>query len=100
MTPDEVRLLDNRYALLFIRGERPVLDEKYEIMRHPNLALTTDGGMKPYLHGETTEDVATIQFVYGELPEEKASADRSSEEETYILLADEEIGEERNGGRR
>jgi len=100
MTPDEVRLLDNRYALLFIRGERPVLDEKYEIMRHPNLALTTDGGMKPYLHGETTENVATIQFVYGELPEEKVPADRAGEEETYVLLADEEIGEERNGGKR
>ena len=43
MTPDEVRMLDNRYALLFIRGERPVMDEKFDILKHPNIALTTDG---------------------------------------------------------
>ena len=50
-TPDEIRLLDNRYALLFIRGERAIQDEKYDILKHPNLKLTTDGGMKPYAHG-------------------------------------------------
>ena len=47
LTPDEVRLLDNRHALLFIRGERPVIDDKYDIMRHPNVGLTTDGGAEP-----------------------------------------------------
>lgn len=62
MTPDEVRMLDNRYALLFIRGERPVLDEKFDILKHPNLALSADGKGKPYLHGEVTEAVATIRF--------------------------------------
>ena len=44
MTPDEVRMLDNRYALLFIRGERPVMDLKYDIMKHPAVGLTADGG--------------------------------------------------------
>ena len=48
LTPDEVRMLDNRYALLFIRGERPILDEKYDILKHPNVALTTDGKAPPY----------------------------------------------------
>lgn len=43
MTPDEVRMLDNRYAILFIRGERPVLDEKFDILKHPNVGLTYDG---------------------------------------------------------
>ena len=43
MTPDEVRMLDNRYAILFIRGERPILDEKFDILKHPNVGLTTDG---------------------------------------------------------
>ena len=43
MTPDEVRMLDNRYALLFIRGERPVMDLKYDILKHPSVRLTTDG---------------------------------------------------------
>ena len=43
LTPDEVRMLDNQYAILFIRGERPVLDFKYDILKHPNVALTADG---------------------------------------------------------
>lgn len=43
MTPDEVRSMDNRCALLFIRGEKPVMDEKYDLLRHPNLRRTADG---------------------------------------------------------
>ena len=50
--PDEVRMLDNRYALLFIRGECAVQDGKYDILRHPNIKLTADGGMPPYVHGQ------------------------------------------------
>lgn len=50
LTPDEVRMLDNSKALVFIRGERPVMDDKYELMRHPNISLTEDGGAAPYLH--------------------------------------------------
>jgi len=53
LTPDEVRLMDNRYAILFIRGERPVLDEKYDVLRHPNVALTLDGHGEAYRHGGT-----------------------------------------------
>jgi type IV secretion system protein VirD4 len=60
MTPDEVRLLDNKYALLFIRGERPIMDFKYDILKHPNVALTTDGKAKPYLHGGTENAIASI----------------------------------------
>lgn len=50
LTSDEVRMLDNNKALVFIRGERPVMDDKYELMRHPNISLTEDGGAPPYLH--------------------------------------------------
>jgi type IV secretion system protein VirD4 len=50
LTSDEVRLLDNRYAILFIRGARPVMDEKYELMRHPNIRYSPDGGAQPYIH--------------------------------------------------
>lgn len=50
LTPDEVRMLDNRYALLFIRGERPIVDEKFDLTRHPNIKYTPDGGGKPYNH--------------------------------------------------
>lgn len=52
MTPDEVRMLDNQYALLFIRGERPIIDLKYNTFKHPNIKLTEDGGYKPYIHGQ------------------------------------------------
>ena len=51
MTSDEVRMLDNRFALLFIRGERAVQDEKYDILQHPDVRLTVDGGAERYIHG-------------------------------------------------
>ncbi len=63
MTPDEVRMLDNRYALLFIRGERPIKDEKYNLLKHPNIHLTTDGGMSPYEHGRMDHAVASMSLV-------------------------------------
>ena len=50
MTPDEVRLLDNKNAIVFIRGERPVIDEKYDLMKHTNIQYTEDGGAAPYVH--------------------------------------------------
>lgn len=62
MTPDEVRMLDNQYALLFIRGERPIIDLKYNTFKHHNIKLTEDGGYKPYLHGNTKNSVATISI--------------------------------------
>jgi len=60
LTPDEVRMLDNRYALLFIRGECPIMDEKFDILRHPKVAGTADGKAKQFRHGEVTQSVATI----------------------------------------
>jgi type IV secretion system protein VirD4 len=45
---------------LFIRGERPIMDFKYDILKHPNVALTTDGKAKPYLHGGTENAIASI----------------------------------------
>lgn len=58
MTPDEVRMLDNAKALLFIRGERPVMDDKFDILKHPGVHLTPDGGGKVYVHGTTEHAVA------------------------------------------
>ena len=62
MTPDEVRMLDNRYALLFIRGERPVQDLKFDILHHPNVSLTTDGGADAYKHGEDLLSIASVTY--------------------------------------
>ncbi|NBK79589.1 type IV secretory system conjugative DNA transfer family protein [bacterium D16-76] len=60
LTPDEVRMLDNQYAILFIRGERPVMDFKYDILKHPDVKLTADGDGETYRHGTVKSDVATI----------------------------------------
>ena len=53
LTPDEVRMLDNSKALVMIRGERPIIDDKYDILKHPNIKETEDGGAVPYVHSPT-----------------------------------------------
>ena len=91
LTPDEVRMLDNQYAILFIRGERPVLDFKYDILKHPNVALTADGKAGVYQHGKVTSNVATIEVQYLDpdtLPDTEVS------ETTYELLSDEDFNSE------
>ena len=90
MTPDEVRMLDNRYALLFIRGERPVEDLKFDILKHPNIALTTDGGAEPYWHGEDSISIAALSIDEGLL--KKAGAEPVSEDE-YLFFCEEELEE-------
>ena len=90
MTPDEVRMLDNRYALLFIRGERPVMDFKYDIMKHPNVKLTADGGQPPYNHGEPTQAVATLVFDSDIL---QSAVSINAVSTSYELLSDEDLEE-------
>ena len=87
MTPDEVRMLDNRYALLFIRGEYAVKDEKYDILKHPNVALTVDGGAPPYLHGQAPKAIETESIL---LPGEYADYEILSETELQELYELEE----------
>ena len=62
LMPDEVRLLDNEYALLFVRGERPLLDSKISLLRHPRIALTADGGYETYDPGKLSGTPADIHF--------------------------------------
>lgn len=90
MTPDEVRMLDNRYALLFIRGERPVEDLKFDILKHPNIALTTDGGAEPYRHGEDSISIAALSIDESLL--KTAGAEPVSEDE-YLFFCEEELKE-------
>lgn len=84
----EVRLLDNRYALLFIRGERPIQDEKFDILKHPNVALSADGKAPPYEHGKADNAIATLAF-----DRLSRTGDPMTElpETEYELLSDEEI---------
>ena len=88
LTPDEVRMLDNQYAILFIRGERPVLDFKYDILKHPNVSLTADGKAEVYKHGEVKSDVATIELI--SLDKNKAP-EITVAETHYELLSDEDF---------
>ncbi|MGN8729791.1 VirD4-like conjugal transfer protein, CD1115 family [Hornefia butyriciproducens] len=87
LTPDEVRMLDNRYALLFIRGERPVKDFKFDIMKHPNVSLTEDGKGEPYIHGDTSCAAFTIELTNQPLPEDDAKAIETG----YTLLSEEDV---------
>ena len=92
MTPDEVALLDNRYAILFIRSERPVLDLKYDIMKHPNISRSKDGRGKPFVHGRHTEGIASLQFP-ADLMDRLKDAEFVSEsgKDEIIILTEEEI---------
>ena len=87
MTPDEVRMLDNQCALLFIRGERPIIDKKYNTFKHPNIKLTEDGGYKPYIHGKTENSVATISIDTNV----KGIKDKKYQDIADEILIDEEI---------
>lgn len=88
LTPDEVRMLDNQYAILFVRGERPIMDFKYDIMKHPNVVMTVDGGAKAYEHGKVTKDVASI-LLWNIDP--KRLPDGKMEVNGWELLSDEEM---------
>lgn len=50
LMPDEVRALDNNYCLLFIRGAKPVMDLKYDLMKHPAVKYTPLAGGPQYIH--------------------------------------------------
>lgn len=88
MTPDEVRMLDNNLALLFIRGEAPLMDEKYDLLKHPNIKYTTDGGAPAYVHGGTENAVADMtlaRLTPGDLASVKEP------ETLFELLSDEDM---------
>lgn len=87
LTPDEARKLSNNYSLLFIRGERPVMDRKFDIMKHPNLPDTADGNAMPYIYGEITCSAASVTLT------DISGADGVSENGDYEILSSEEIEE-------
>lgn len=63
LTADEVRLLDNNDGLLFIRGERPIKDKKYNLLKHPNIKQTLDGGYSPYIHSQASHFIEDWQNI-------------------------------------
>ena len=91
LTPDEVRLLDNREAILFIRGERPIKDFKYDILKHPNVKLSLDGNAKPYMYGEDSKSIATINLDLSSIKRIENIDEEESILEDYDLVSSEEI---------
>ena len=63
LTADEVRLLDNNYGLLFIKGERPIRDKKYDLLKHPRIKQTLDGGREPFIHGQASHYIDDWQNI-------------------------------------
>ena len=78
LTPDEVRLLNNDYGLIFIRGERPIMDKKYDLLKHPKIKETADGDQKPYIHGKASHYINDWQNIL-------------LSDNEYELLSDEEM---------
>lgn len=91
LTPDEVRLLDNKYALLYIRGERPVKDLKYNILKHSNVLYTTDGKSEPYLHNEIKHSIGTI--IFNDRIKTNLNIDLDSVQTDYEIISSEELEE-------
>ena len=83
-------MLDTRYALFFVRGEPPVMDLNYDILKPPNVNLTAAGGKPPYIHGEPTQAVATLVFD-GDIPKDAVTLNPVST--SYELLSDEDLEE-------
>ena len=88
LTPDEVRMLDNKYALLFIRGERPVQDLKFNLFEHKNVDLSGLGKAKPYLHGGTENAIASFQIDYEDYDIAKEVEEIDSD---YEILSEDEL---------
>ena len=90
-TSDEVRMLDNDYSLLFVRGERPVMDRKYDLKKHPRFHLTPEGGGKPYIHGEDSRSFASISIDQSLLDQAQSwEIDTTN----FVLLSEEELEEQ------
>ena len=89
LTPDEVRMLDNRHALLFVRGELPVMDDKIDLMKHPELHSSADGGAEQFRHGASIKPSATVTFDYGIDPESLPEKEVTGGD--YILLSEEDL---------
>ena len=90
MTPDEIRMLPTDDALLFIRGELPVCDDKFDIMTHPLVSHTPDGGAPPYIHGSAEYAIAAIT-IHDRLLTTDPVAVPSENETQYELLSNEEL---------
>lgn len=89
LTLDEVRLLDNSNVLIFIRGEKPMMDKKFDLLSHANIKKTADGGASPYFHSKeekyfrkdlsfaVSKDLSNVEFMDLEVQDEKLQGDNN-----------------------
>ncbi len=102
-TPDEVRKLDNRKCLVFIRGFDPIMDNKYIPFGHPAFDLTADGKGAPYVHiieAESTVIGATFEILTKRSVEYYEALKKKGENiyiddltyDEFMLLGDTELG--------
>ena len=89
ITPEEVRTLNDKYAILFVRGEKPIKDYKYDILKHPNVIYTPDGKGEKYEHGNVKNSIGTISIDYDI---ENYKFDEINEiKEDYEIISSEDI---------
>ena len=108
LTLDEVRLLDNSNALIFIRGERPLIDKKFDILSHPNIAKTADGKAVPYKHSKSEkylqndlsftikEDLSNIKLLEVDGNDVKAFDFTNTQQNQNLEVSDDEKSEHSN----
>lgn len=108
LTLDEVRLLDNSNALIFIRGERPLIDKKFDILSHPNIAKTADGKAVPYKHSKSekylqndlsftiNEDLSNIKLLEVDGNDVKAFDFTNTQQNQNLEVSDDEKSEHSN----
>ena len=85
--------MDNRYAILFIRGAKPVMDLKYELTEHPAIHHTIDGGGPPYIHHqEKTEPKFAGERLFAEVTD-----DMSDDEKEFASYKESEESPEHSG---
>ncbi len=91
MTADEVRKLDNGNALLFIRGEKPVIDRKYDLMKHPDINMSEDGGAEPFNFDVSAGNYAVISFDAALMDADITETD--DDISSFVIISDEDVKE-------
>ncbi len=89
LSPDEIRKLDNDYAILLIRGEKPIMEKKYDIRKHPNIQYTPEGKGKMYIHSLKDLSMATIKLSLDNTKITDSNIDGINEE--YEIISSDEI---------
>ena len=69
------------------------MDLKYDVLKHPNVDLSADGKAKPYIHGEITQAIASVQLDFNDIKrlEDDVENEDNSILDEYDLVSSEDI---------